>query len=47
MIRLNNDEMESIKGGAIKSTVIGGIIAGALSFIAGLVHGYLNPRKCN
>ena len=43
---LNNNELKCIEGGAIKIGLIVGIVAG-VSFIAGIIDGYLRPLKCN
>ena len=43
---LNNEELYNISAGAIKWTV--GIAVGAiLSFIAGVIDGYMRPLGCN
>ena len=43
---LTNADMYKVKGGAIKWGVFAGIGAFA-SFIAGVVDGFINPKKCN
>ena len=45
-MRLNNEEMLSVKGGAI-TTKIASLIGGAVIFLIGLVDGFINPKKCN
>ena len=47
MKKLSNEEMLDIKGGAIKYKLIGVIIGGLITFVAGLVNGLVNPQKCN
>ncbi len=44
---LNNEEMLEVKGGGINFKIIGAIIGGAITFIFGVIDGFLNPRKCN
>ncbi|MDD4187175.1 MAG: class IIb bacteriocin, lactobin A/cerein 7B family [Bacilli bacterium] len=43
---LTNEEMLSIDGGAVSWSLIG-LIGGAITFIAGIIDGYLRPLKCN
>ena len=45
--KLSNEEMLSVKGGAIKLRLMGVIIGGLVTFIAGLVNGLVNPQRCN
>lgn len=47
-MKLTQNELLNIRGGA--SGWVYGLIAGIgalVSFVAGLVDGYLNPLKCN
>ena len=47
-MRLKNDELLKVEGGAIKlfSALMAGL--GALAaLITGIIDGYLNPLKCN
>lgn len=46
MQNLNHEEMQQVKGGAVRWGVIAGIGAFA-SFIIGVVDGWINPQKCN
>ena len=46
-MELNNEEMISIRGGAIKYKFLAGIIGGAIVFFVGLIDGLLNPQRCN
>lgn len=46
-MKLNNEEMINIRGGAIKFKFMAGILGGAIVFLVGLVDGLINPRKCN
>ena len=46
MERINELEMQSVNGGAIKWGVIAGI-GGFASFIIGVIDGWMNPKKCN
>lgn len=43
---LNEEELVSITGGAIKATALA-IIGGVVTFIIGVIDGYLRPLKCN
>ena len=43
---LKTEELFLIKGGAINWVVIG-IIGTLITFIAGIVDGYLRPLKCD
>ena len=43
---LSNEELSNIKGGAIKTGVVAIIIAG-VTFIIGVIDGYLRPLRCN
>lgn len=46
MKELNLNEMKEIQGGGVNWTVLAGIGA-FISLIAGIVDGYINPKKCN
>ena len=46
MKKLNNKQLEEIKGGGISAWGIAGIIAGAI-FIIGIFDGIARPLKCN
>lgn len=43
---LKEEELKRVEGGAIKIGLIVGIAAG-ISFLAGIIDGYLRPLKCN
>ena len=43
---LTNNEMLSINGGLVSWSVIA-LIGAAISFITGIIDGYLRPLKCN
>ncbi|MBR3362799.1 MAG: class IIb bacteriocin, lactobin A/cerein 7B family [Bacilli bacterium] len=43
---LTKKELLEINGGAVNWTVVS-IIGTAITFIAGIIDGYLNPIKCN
>lgn len=43
---LTDNELLNINGGAIKWT-LGFIIGAAITFIAGVIDGYLRPLRCN
>lgn len=44
-MKLNNYELKNIKAGAISGWLIAGIISG-LTFIIGVIDGYVRPYKC-
>ena len=48
MIKLNENELSNIEGGASVSTVvgIGMIITAVVTFISGIINGYTNPEGC-
>lgn len=46
MNKLNNIEMYSVDGGAVKWGVVA-LIGGILTFVVGIVDGYTNPQKCH
>ena len=43
---LTNQQLKQITGGAVNWTAIS-IIGTIVTFIAGVIDGYLNPIKCN
>ena len=45
-MKLNNEEMLNVKGGAITAK-LASLIGGAVIFLIGLVDGFINPKKCN
>lgn len=45
MFILTNEEMNTVSGGAIKLG-LAFIIAAGISFVAGIIDGFLNPIKC-
>lgn len=46
MKNLNDKELMSIDGGAVKIGLVVGIAAG-ITFIVGLIDGIIRPLKCN
>ncbi len=47
MNKINEDELEKIKGGeAVSAVWIGVAISAALIFISGIIQGITNPSKC-
>lgn len=46
MIELNQDEMKQVQGGGVNWSLVAGIGA-VISFIIGVIDGYVNPIKCN
>lgn len=46
MIELNEKEMLDIDGGSIGWGTIA-LIAAGITFIIGIIDGYINPQKCN
>ena len=45
MNKLNNQELETIKGGGLSWAAIAGIVSGGI-FLIGVLDGYLRPYKC-
>ena len=43
---LSNEELYEIKGGAIKAGVLA-LIIGGVTFIIGVIDGYIRPLRCN
>ena len=43
---MNNEELMSIKGGVSKTILIGGLGV-IISFIIGVLDGYMRPLSCN
>lgn len=46
MITLTNDELKNINGGAMKTGIAVGIIAG-VTFLIGILDGIFRPLRCN
>lgn len=45
MIKLKDEELKEISGGAFNIGIVAGIIAG-VSFIIGVIDGIVRPLKC-
>ena len=45
MKKLTNEEMNQIKGGV--NWVVVTFVSAAVSFVAGIFEGIINPKKCN
>ena len=45
-MKLENDELMNVEGGAIKYLALFGL-GGLIAFLTGILDGYLNPQKCN
>lgn len=45
MVALNDRELQSINGGVAVWAILG--IFGVITFIIGLIDGYVRPIKCN
>lgn len=43
---ISEKEKKNIKGGAVNWAVLAGI-GGLISFVAGILDGYVNPKRCN
>ncbi len=43
---LTNEDLYNVKAGAIKASILA-LIAAGVTFIIGVVDGYLRPLKCN
>lgn len=46
MMVLQNEELATITGGAVKYAVIA-VIGGVIAFAIGVIDGYLRPLACN
>ena len=46
MIDIEEKELEQVQGGGISWGIVAGIVAG-VTFLIGLIEGYVNPNKCN
>ncbi len=46
MKKINNDNLKKIRGGAVNWGMLAGVGA-FVSFVVGLVDGYIHPKKCN
>ena len=46
-MKLNNEEMIKVVGGAISTKLVWGIVGNAIIFFVGLIDGIVNPKKCN
>lgn len=46
MNKINDNELKTIQGGGFSWGIAVGIVA-AVTFIVGVVDGYINPIKCN
>ena len=44
---MSKEELSAITGGGVSWLVIGGIIAGVISFFGGFLDGITRPLKCN
>ena len=48
MKKIDNDDLEKIKGGEVVSAVwIGIAVAAVVVFISGVIEGITNPEKCH
>lgn len=45
--KIENKELEKIKGGATVSVWTGILISSAIVFLSGIIEGITNPGKCN
>ena len=46
MKKIHDKELEQVEGGGFSWGIAAGVIA-AITFIVGVVDGYVNPIKCN
>ena len=46
IVKLDNETLETIKGGATISVWTGIAIAAVVIFISGIIEGITNPQKC-
>ena len=48
MIRLNEIELNKIRGGAVGTTILIGIgVVALIVFLSGVISGYTNPEECH
>ncbi len=45
MQEISQNEMKGIQGGAVNWSIVAGVSA-LVSFIAGVIDGFMNPIKC-
>lgn len=46
MKKINDNELEKVQGGGFSWGIAAGVVA-AITFIVGVIDGYINPAKCN
>ena len=46
MKKLNENELKNVNGGISKLAIVG-IVGAAITFIVGVIDGYVRPTKCN
>ncbi len=44
---MEKEELQATYGGGVSWLVIGGVIAGVISFLGGFLDGITRPLKCN
>ncbi len=47
MLKINNQELMNIRGGAVSWGTVGLIFGGVLTFLIGVLDGFKRPLKCN
>lgn len=46
MNKMNNEQLQEVKGGGINWSMMAGIGA-VVSLVIGIIDGLINPKKCN
>ena len=48
MIKLNEFELNKVRGGAVGTTILIGIgVVALIVFLSGIISGYTNPQECH
>ncbi len=44
---IDDNKLDTIKGGAVSPVLVVAIVSAVVIFIAGVIEGFTNPEKCN
>lgn len=47
MKQLSKNELNNIEGGLLKNFTAWGVISAGVTFIIGIINGYIRPLPCN
>ena len=47
MNQLSKNELNNIEGGLLKNFTVWGVIGAGVTFIIGIINGYIRPLPCN